>query len=193
MSSQLESKGGTAQHSGQEGPSRDAVFTVLSNARRRHVLRALREEDGSIELGPLAEQVAAWENETTVREITYDQRKRTYTALQQSHLPKMDEAGALEFDKGRGTVEPAEDMSEFDVYLEVVPGTALPRSEYYVGLGAVAVGLSSVVAVGIGPFGLVHALWWATIAVGLFGVSALVHLYATRRSNLQAYATEQEE
>jgi hypothetical protein len=88
MSSAIESPRST------EEPSRDDVFTVLGNGRRRNVIRALQRADGTVEISDLAEQVAAWENDIPLNRVTYDQRKRTYTALQQFHLPKMDEAGA---------------------------------------------------------------------------------------------------
>lgn len=185
--------GVVAQESEPASPSRDTVFEVLSNERRRYVLRALREREDAVEIGPLAEQVAAWENDIAVKEITYEQRKRVYTALQQSHLPKMDEAGALQFDKNRGTVAPAEDISAFDIYLEVVPSTELPRSEYYVGLGAASVVLSVVVALGLYPFRLIPEMGWVTVAVILFGVSALVHLYAIRHPKLREYSAEPDE
>lgn len=169
----------TVASPGSNSPTQDAVFEVLSNARRREVIRALRERE-EVPLGQLAEQVAAWENDTTVQGVTYDQRKRVYTALQQSHLPKMDEAGAVQFDKDRGTVEPAQDIAEFDIYLEVVPGTELPRSEYYVALGAVGLALAAVVAMHVYPFTLVADLAWAAMPVVAFGLSSLVHLYVTR-------------
>lgn len=178
--------GGPAQ------PSQDDVFEVLSNERRRYVLRALRDEadvgvtttrERGIELGPLSKQVAAWENDTPVADVTYEQRKRVYTALQQSHLPKMDEAGAILFDKNRGVIVPSEEISGFDVYLEIVPGSEIPRSEYYIALSAVVAAVGVVATLDVFPFGLVSDLVWATLFVVAFGISALAHLHAVRTSS----------
>jgi hypothetical protein len=161
-------------------PTRDAVFEVLGNDRRRLVIRTLREADGSIELGELAERVAARENDIPVREVSYQQRKRAYTALQQSHLPKMDDAGALHYDSDRGVIEASEGLSEFDVYLEVVPRSGLPRSEFYLGAGVVSVALAAVAWLGLFPVSPVPPLAWGGLFVATFGVAALLHYRATR-------------
>lgn len=160
--------------------SRDAVFEVLGNNRRRHVLRALREVEGAVELGELAERIAARENDVPLEEVSYQQRKRTYTALQQSHLPKMDEAGALHYDSDRGVIEPADDLSEFDVYLEMVPRSGFPRSELYLGLAAVCVTAGVVSWAGLFPVTLIPPLAWGVLFVLLFGAVAFAHYRANR-------------
>jgi DNA-binding transcriptional ArsR family regulator len=169
-----------------EEPSRDAVFEVLGNGRRRHVIRALRQAEGPLELGELAEQVAAWENDIPLGDVTYQQRKRAYTALQQSHLPKMDEAGALHYDSDRGVIEPADDLSEFDVYLEVVPRSGFPRSELYLGLAALCVVMGAVSWAGLFPATLVAPLGWGVAFVALFAAVALVHYRASRSMDADA-------
>jgi len=103
--------------------SEDELFDVLSNQRRRFAVHLLkREEDDSIAIGDMAEQIAAWENGIETTEITGNERKRVYTALQQSHLPKMDKAGVIDFNKNRGVVEPMPAMTDVDVYMDVVEG-----------------------------------------------------------------------
>jgi hypothetical protein len=159
---------------------------VLGNGRRRYVIRALGQAEGAIELGELAEQVAAWENDVPLSDVTYQQRKRAYTALQQSHLPKMDEAGALHYDSDRGVVEPADDLSEFDVYLEVVPRSGFPRSELYLGLAAVCVVMATVSWAGLFPATLVPPLGWGVAFVVLFAAVALVHYRASRKIETDA-------
>ena len=77
-------------------------FDLLSNHRRRYTLHYLRQNGGQAELGELAEQVAAWENGIDIERISYDQRKRVYTSLQQVHLPQMDELGIVAFDEREG-------------------------------------------------------------------------------------------
>lgn len=48
---------------------RDEVFHVLRNRRRRYTLHYLRREERA-EIGDIAEQVAAWENEITAPRST---------------------------------------------------------------------------------------------------------------------------
>lgn len=164
---------------------RDDVFDVLSNPRRRYALHVVRDED-EVELGEVAEQVAAWENDTSVESVGSDQRKHAYTALQQRHLPRMDEMDVVEFDRRAGTVAPADALDEFDIYLEVVEGRDVPWSEYYLGLGAVAAAVVAAAHVGVPGVGAVTGLGWATFVTVALLVSATVHYAVTRENRLEA-------
>lgn len=164
---------------------RDDVFDVLSNPRRRYALHVVRGED-QVELGEVAEQVAAWENDTTVELVDSSARKNTYTALQQRHFPRMDEMGVVEFDRRAGVVEPTDALAELDIYLEVVDDRDIPWSEYYLGLGAVSAGIVAAAHVGVPGISAVAGLGWASfVTVGLL-VSAAVHYVVTRRNRLGA-------
>jgi len=159
------------------GPSEDELFEVLSNSRRRYAVHAIKREDGVTEVGDLAEQVAAWEYETDVEGVSYDERKRVYTALQQSHLPKMDEADIVEYDKNRGVVEPTPALGDVDVYLDVVRGREIPWSEYYLGLSGVAAALMAAVWVDAFPFALLPDIAWGVAVVAAFATSSAAHTY----------------
>jgi len=179
---------GTTPGTGPSEPDldRDDVFDVLSNPRRRYALHVLRSADGTVELGEVAEQVAAWEHDTTVEAVDAGVRKNTYTALQQRHLPRMDDMGVVEFDSRAGTVEPAEALDEFDIYLEVVEGRDIPWSEYYLGLGAVAAAVVAAAHAGVPGIEAVTGLGWATFLAAAVLVSAAVHYTVTRENRLDA-------
>ncbi|WP_231189730.1 hypothetical protein [Haladaptatus sp. DYF46] len=98
--------------------TKDKIFHILQTQRRRHALRYLKEHDTPVEMRDLAEQVAAWENDTTVQALASNERQRVYIALYQSHLPKLDEEGIIEYNKSRGIVERGQLADEFDPYLE---------------------------------------------------------------------------
>lgn len=98
--------------------TKDKIFHILQTQRRRHALRYLKEHDNPVEMRDLAEQVAAWENDTTVQALASDERQRVYIALYQSHLPKLDSEGIIEYNKSRGIVERGDLADEFDPYLE---------------------------------------------------------------------------
>ncbi|KZN26140.1 hypothetical protein A4G99_22960 [Haladaptatus sp. R4] len=101
-----------------ENLTKDKIFHILQTQRRRHALRYLKEHDNPVEMRDLAEQVAAWENDTTVQALASDERQRVYIALYQSHLPKLDSEGIIEYNKSRGIVERGDLADEFDPYLE---------------------------------------------------------------------------
>jgi len=164
--------------------SKTEIFDVLRNQRRRFVLQYLKRRETPVELGPLATQVAAWEYDTTVDEVTSAQRKRVYTTLQQTHLPKMDEAGIVEYDSSRGTIHSTESAEDLSVYLEIVPGNEFAWREYYLSLGAVSCALVAALWGHIYPFTLVSDLVWATVIALLVTVSAVAQVYHERNMRL---------
>lgn len=161
--------------------SDDELFEVLANRRRRYAVHALKQETSdAAELGDVAEQVAAWEYDVDIDQVSYEERKRVYTALQQSHLPMMDDAGIVEFDKNRGVVEPTTTLEDIEVYMEVVKGNEIPWSVYYLGLSGVAA--STVLAVGLDawPFHFLPDVGWMLAITVMFTVSAVIHTYYAR-------------
>ncbi len=97
----------------------DVTFEILKNQRRRLVLEYLRDTDETITIGELAEHIAAIENDTTVQQLDAQQRKRVYIGLYQCHLPKMDDAGIIEFNQSRGRIDTGEHMEPLYEYLDV--------------------------------------------------------------------------
>jgi len=167
-----------------ESLSKDRIFEILSSARRRRVVRYLKEhaDETEIRLRDLAEQLAAWENQTTVAEVTYKQRKRVYTSLYQSHLPKMYEYGFVNYDKNRGIVSLTPETGNLDVYLEVIPEGDLTWGDFSVGLSAV--GLAFVTAAWFGAVPLVSEWQVAFIVAITFLVISIAHALYTRRNRL---------
>lgn len=85
--------------------SKSEVFELLSADRRQAVLLHLDTIDGVAKLGELAEHIASKECNCTPAELSSQQRKRAYVGLYQCHLPKMADAGVIDYDSDRGTVE----------------------------------------------------------------------------------------
>lgn len=183
MATSDESEGGGSLLSrDREVPRRGRIFELLSNHRRRYAIHYCKREDGPVTLSDLAEQVAAWEQEKEVDQITSAERKRVYTSLQQTHLPTLDDAGMVEFE--RGEVELTDRANELDVYLDVVPGDSIPWGVYYLGLSALSLAVLGGIRAGVLPTETVPTLAWATLLVGLFAVSAAVHVYQSRKFRL---------
>lgn len=167
-----------------EALSREEVFEIFSNRRRRYALHYLkRRDDENVPLGELAEYVAAWENDKPVDGLTADERKRVLTALRQYHLPKMEDCAFVEFDQMRGTVRLEEPVAELDVYLDVVPGPDVPWGTYYLLLSGLATAAVTAAWAGVAPFGDVPALALTTGIVVAFFVSALVHAAVNYRQH----------
>jgi hypothetical protein len=170
--------------------SKSDIFQVLQNERRRYVLQYLRRNGGPVELGDLATQVAAWEYEVPMPDISKAQRKRVYTTLQQTHLPKMAEVGIVEYDSEAGTIGRTEHTAELTVYLEIVPGSEFPWREYYLSLGAISLAILATLWGGIEPFTWVPTLVWATLISLALTVSAAYHTFIAREMTLSEYAEQ---
>lgn len=139
----------------------DIVFEILKNKRRRLVLRYVKqEENDSVDLGELAEHVAALENDKTVSALTSGERKRVYVGLYQCHLPKMDDADIVAFDRNRGTIELGENADQLEEYLDNQSDDETVWPRYYLSITLIGAGLFL-----IGQAGLFPADWIQTAIV----------------------------
>ncbi|WP_192498385.1 DUF7344 domain-containing protein [Halorussus halophilus] len=109
--------------------STDQTFHLLQTQRRRDALWYLKQHDGPVEMSDMAEQVAAWEYDTTVPELHSNQRQRVYIGLYQTHLPKLDQAGVIDYNQSRGIVERTPLAEEFDAYLEEIYADSDQRND----------------------------------------------------------------
>lgn len=94
----------------------DQIFGILSNQRRRRVLRNLMETK-QFELGDLAERLAGQENDKSREQLSSKERKRVYVSLYQVHLPKLADVDAITYNKSRGIIEPGPTFDSFTYYL----------------------------------------------------------------------------
>lgn len=103
--------------------SLDAAFEVLADPERRRVLYYLREHDRA-PVAELADVVAGWlAASRSGRAGTPREHETVEIALRHSHLPKLVDAGFVEYDRERDVVEygppPAPVESHLDLALAV--------------------------------------------------------------------------
>lgn len=156
--------------------SQDDVFELLSSPRRRYVLYHLKEAEEPVELTTLAEQVAAWENETSVEEITEQERKRVYVSLYQTHIPRLAESGVVNYDKESGMVVLNPDADEIDTYLNSSDDER-PWQWVYLALAATSSVLLAFTVLEVPLFGLLSEAAVAGVIVAAFVITAIVHAY----------------
>lgn len=101
---------------------RDMAYTLLSSRRRRNVLHALT-RGGESTVSELSRQLAGWETGKSPEAVSSKERKRTYTALRQTHLPKLTKHGIIEYDANRGTVSLTERGADLQPYLYTPNGS----------------------------------------------------------------------
>jgi DNA-binding transcriptional ArsR family regulator len=94
-----------------------AAFDLLSDARRRGVLYAAeRGEQTTVE--ELADQIASWLDDAEGDSCGSSVR----LSLIHTHLPKLADAGVVEYDRERGTVELAGGATDLEPFLTCVRG-----------------------------------------------------------------------
>lgn len=169
----------------------DAVFEILKNKRRRITLHYLLDADGQVSLSDLAEHIAVVENDITYQEMTSTERKRAYVGLYQCHLPKMNELGAVTFDRDRGTIDLGPNHEQLLPYLDVGQEADQERwPRYYLGLAVVnatvfGLALSSSMALDGATSGLLVAAV-ATVGIVSFAALSLVHYFRVAESDSDA-------
>jgi hypothetical protein len=153
--------------------SRDVIFELLKNQRRRYVLRYLADDPGPVRLRDLAERIAAWENDKPIGALDSDERKRVYVGLYQCHLTKMDDAGVVEFNQDRGLIALGDRAPLLYQYLD--PGQEADGSWSfgYLGLAAASGVLALLVEAGL--LGAVSPSVVTGVVVLAFSLLALVH------------------
>jgi len=160
--------------------SEDDVFHLLQNERRRRVLAYLREHDDGegVDMRDVVDAIAAEEHDTTVQALRSKERQRVYIALYQSHLPKLDDAGVIEYDQRRGWVSRTAATENVERYLETDTASSdADTDEDAVPSETAATGVAAVLLVA-GYSGYVPVLTDAIVSIGLF---ALLCVMVARR------------
>lgn len=81
----------------------ETVYSLLGNKRRKHALTVLSQV-GEIDRVELSEEVASIEYDKPAADLYSQERKRVIISLYQCHLPKLDDAGVVEWDRESETV-----------------------------------------------------------------------------------------
>lgn len=163
-------------------PTKSEIFDLVSNHRRRYTIHFCKEHEGPVELSNLAEYVAARELDKDVTELTSNERKRVYTSLQQTHLPRLERAGMITDDNG--TIELTDRISELEIYLDIVPENSVPWGVYYLGLTTISALTLGLLYADVLPTETISHLGWATLIVAAFMASAIVHTLQNRKYRL---------
>ena len=107
-------------------------------------------------------------------------RQSVYNALNQTHLPKLDDFGFVDFDRDRKIVSLRETAREVDIYMDVITPLGITWETYYRSLGVL--GLATVVAADtdIAFFAGVDSLLLATVFLFAFVLSTAYQLWSFR-------------
>jgi DNA-binding transcriptional ArsR family regulator len=170
----------------EQQPDRDAVFTALSNRRRRYALSYLLEQDEPVGIKELSKRVAAKENDVPVEDVTHKQRKRVYIALHQNHLAQLEDLGLVECGRSREAIELTDRASRLEPFLDPSVRDTGPTPAVEVGITTVGALLVSLAWFDVYPFALVPDLVYAAGIVAALAVVTGVRLYRARTARAES-------
>lgn len=97
-----------------------AVFDLLSDQRRRYVLHCLRTYDNPMQLADVADEIAVLERDTVITDIPAEDVKRVYISLYHTHVPKLVDAGVVEYSQERDAVALTERATELQSQIDAL-------------------------------------------------------------------------
>ena len=160
------------------------IHDLLRNERRRQVIKNLQETVGTTTLRDLAETIA--EHETGESPPPKNIRNSVYNSLHQTHLPKLDRRGIVEYESDRKTIRLTEDARSVDVYMEVVTPYGITWSEYYSMLGTVSLCIVLAALIDVPVISAVDPVLWVSLSLAAFGASLGYQLWTNRWMYLNA-------
>lgn len=152
---------------------RDEVFRLLESGRRRRMVRHLLAFVGEpVPTDALATAIARAEHDEPAEGLDAEVRERVALSLDHSHLPRLDAAGIVAYDRTRDRVTAMPAIRQLEPYLESPTGTeADGETTAEVALAGVAGGslvtllaLRKWTAAGLGAAALVAlSVLWAVV------------------------------
>lgn len=170
-----------SQSDGTDSLSQDRVFDILSNPRRRFVLHYLSRHQDPVPLRELADEVARWE--TGEQTLNPQQRKRVYVSLYQTHIPRLADAGMIEYDSDSGLVQLEAGAREIDKYVKNEENER-HWPLYYIAVGLLGITIYLVRMTGAIPF-LTDFVATLLIIGLLFGVASIHMIHTWQRAGFE--------
>lgn len=156
------------------------IHDILSNERRQLILQFLQAASGSMTAQELAERIA--EAETGTAPPPRNIRQSAYVSLHQTHLPKLDELGVIEYDHIEKTVRLSDRAAEVRFYMESVPKYGLSWSEYYIVVSALGLLLIVASEIGVPVIADIGALTLSAVVLVLIAASGVYQMVSQRSS-----------
>lgn len=155
--------------------SAEEIHTVLSNSRRREVIKQLQTNGDGMAARELAERIA--ELESGESPAPRNKRQSAYVALQQTHLPKLDKLGIIEYDSQSKHVRLRDSVAQVTEYMREASPHSASQPDLFLGIGVLGLLLVLGSDIGLPVLGAVPPQYWA------YGLLAVVITIA----GLQSY------
>ena len=156
----------------QQQLSKNDIFGILQNERRRYILKILREK-GEQSIRSLSEEIACLES--GVKEPKSNFRKSIYSSLHQNHIPKMESMKIIAYNRNTDTIKLLPISHDFDIYIETVKKGDIPWSYFYLGL-SILTGIGSL-AIFTELIKWISSSQWMFFTNTIFIICSLAHVH----------------
>ncbi|GAB6862065.1 hypothetical protein JCM17092_21540 [Haloplanus litoreus] len=154
------------------------IHQLLANERRRAVIERLDASTGTVTVRELSTWVAETEADQSPPPVRV--RDSVYTSLHQTHLPKLHDAGVVEYDRERSLVHLRPAVRQVDRHMDVVNGLGVTWGGYYRSLGVFGLLLVVGALAGLPVVERLDPLLWASGTLVVFAVSGALQLWDHR-------------
>jgi DNA-binding transcriptional ArsR family regulator len=163
----------------------EQVYAVLANERRRRALEQLGSVGGVVTVHELSTLVAG--RETGESPPPKRCRESVYTSLVQTHLPKLEELGVVEYDRETQTIELSRHARDVALYTEIVAKGGVTWSELYRALGVASLTVVLAALLGVPLVSAVDPVLWTSLSLGAFALTGAYQLWVNRFSVLRQF------
>ncbi|MFC4542804.1 hypothetical protein ACFO5R_12815 [Halosolutus amylolyticus] len=98
----------------------DAVLDLCRNRQRRIVLAVLTDQQRPLTLRDLVEVVIKHNHHLSATAVSGDELSQVRLSLHHEHIPTLEAASVIDYDRDRGLVEPTERFDELQPSLSAV-------------------------------------------------------------------------
>lgn len=160
------------------------IHDLLRNERRCQVIEHLQKCVGKATLRDLSEAIA--QQETDESPAPKNIRNSVYNSLHQTHLPKLDDSGIVEYEADRKTIRLTEEARLARAYMEVVTPYGITWSEYYSMLGTLSLLTILASLIGVPGLATIPPLLWVIVFLATIGASLGYQVWTNRCLYLNA-------
>ena len=161
------------------------IHDILRNDRRRNVITCLQEHGPEISLRDLSVHIA--EIESGESPPPSNVRNSVYVSLHQTHLPKLDEEGIVEYDSDQKTIVLQDSARQVDLYMEVITRYGITWATYYRSMAILALFAVIFSSTDVSVFSIIDPPLCASVFLSVIVVSALYQLWSHRWFYLQRF------
>jgi len=99
------------------GPNIDTVLDLCRDQHRRIVLAVLADQQRSLTVNDLRNAIIKHNHHTSITDAATELTTRVQIELVHVHIPKLEEAGVIEYDMDRQLVEPTAQFDDLQPHL----------------------------------------------------------------------------